>query len=81
MSDRLRRQPEFTAMNTKKALLYAFLVCLSLVTLTGCETKFTKMSDEELEEKYQECQMVKNPQPGTAIACGNIEKEYKRRNG
>ena len=68
-------------MILKNFIPYLLGSLLTGLLLAGCGNKFSKMSDEELEQKYQECQMVKNPQPGTAIACGNIEKEYNKRNG
>lgn len=55
------------------------LLFIYLCFCTGCENKWDKMSDEDLEEKYYECLRMKNPQPGTAIACENIKEEYAER--
>lgn len=47
--------------------------------LSACENKFSSMPDSELRMKHAECGYMKNPQPGQAMACQNIEREMKRR--
>ncbi len=57
-----------------------FIALALSLALTGCgESKFAKLSDQELSEKMRRCRANTNPSPGAAVACGNYEKECQRR--
>jgi hypothetical protein len=50
------------------------------VLMTGCESTWEKMTDEELAMKSAECQSV-DPGPAMAQVCANVERECARRRG
>lgn len=50
----------------------------SLLVLSGCEQSMT-ISDEELVLRMEECSDESKLTPGMAVACGNYQKECKRR--
>ena len=61
-----------------KSLLRVTLLVPLLVVLAGCE-KPMNISDEELIKRVTECLADDNLTPGMAVACGNYQKECKRR--
>ncbi len=62
----------------KQKLPLSALVVFAVVMLSGCETRWTKMADDELAEKYAEC-LNTDPGPAMAQVCANVERECKRR--
>ncbi len=58
---------------------YSLLTFFTVVFIAACESKWQKMSNQELAEKSTEC-VRKNPTaPGAVTACENIRKECERR--
>ena len=55
-------------------ILFAF-ICAS----SGCDRAIEKVSDQELQGKYAECQSAENPSAAMGFACENYKKECKRR--
>ncbi len=62
---------------SRVALRIAIPVAL-LLAVAGCE-KPMNISDEELIKRITECAQDDNLTPGMAVACGNYQKECKRR--
>lgn len=62
-------------------MLRVISIFLIIVLIQACDTnnKFTDMSDSELRRQRSVCKSIKKKSPGKAIACENVEKEYKRR--
>jgi hypothetical protein len=46
--------------------------------LSGCESTWERMADEELAMKSSEC-MATEPGPAMAQVCANVERECQRR--
>lgn len=61
---------------TKVFMLASVFACL--MVLTGCEQSMN-ITDEELVERMEECSDESKLTPGMAVACGNYQKECKRR--
>ena len=59
------------------AILASLLLGL-LLSLSGCE-KPMNISDEALLDHMEECLSNDNLTPGMAVACGNYQKECRRR--
>lgn len=72
MQIRSRKEP------VGRAIFAAALALLVAVSLQGC-VKGMDISDEELVQKMSECFNDDNKTPGMAVACGNYQKECKRR--
>lgn len=56
-----------------------FFMAAMLMACDGSTAKFREMPDSELRRERSVCRSIKNPSPGKAIACDNIENEYQRR--
>lgn len=56
-------------------------VSMSVLLMQGCDGgAFGEMSNSELQSRFSECKAAGNSMaPGTAITCGNIERECSRR--
>ena len=59
-------------------VLCATAILPVILVLSGCE-KSMNISDEELIKRITECAQEDNLTPGMAVACGNYQKECKRR--
>ena len=55
-------------------LLFAFVGASA-----GCDRAIEKISDQELQGKYAECQSTENPSAAMGFACENYKRECKRR--
>ncbi|MBX2849702.1 MAG: hypothetical protein KTR16_15370 [Acidiferrobacterales bacterium] len=63
-------------MKIAPLFLTTALICVSL---SSCEGKMQKMSNQELSEKRSQC-LINNPtSPGRVTACENIRKECEAR--
>lgn len=54
-------------------------VLLACVSLSACEGKMQKMSNQELAQKNSECVRNNPTSPGRVTACENIRKECEAR--
>jgi len=59
-----------------------YFIAFTLFALVGgCgDSKFAKLSDSELQERFSACKSS-NMSPGAAITCDNIKRECERRAG
>lgn len=64
-------------MRSRDFINLALLISL-LLSLSGCE-KSMNISDEALIDYMEECLSNDNLTPGMAVACGNYQKECRRR--
>ncbi|WP_096086594.1 hypothetical protein [Agaribacterium haliotis] len=55
------------------------LVAAMLLSLSACEGKMQKMSNQELSQKRAECIRQNPTSPGRVTACENIRKECEAR--
>ena len=49
------------------------------VLLGGCSNELSKLSDNALQDRMNECAGASSLSPGKAISCENYERECKRR--
>lgn len=64
---------------TKRSTMIAIITLLSLIAISGCESKWQKMSNSDLAQKRSDC-IIRNPTaPGSVTACENVRKECDRR--
>ena len=64
--------------NTMKSALSA-MVITSAVLLAACESKWNKMSDDEIAGKSSECAAIADPSSAMIQVCKNVERECERR--
>lgn len=58
-------------------LLFALMLG---AVVTGCgDSKFSGLSDSELQERFSKCAQAKSLAPGGAITCDNIRRECEDR--
>jgi len=64
-------------------LAYAKAICLTifpLMLINGCgESRFSHLSNSELQDKFSFCEENHGLSPGGAIICDNVRTECKRR--
>ena len=55
------------------------MVITSAVLLAACESKWNKMSDDEIAAKSSECAAIADPSSAMIQVCKNVERECERR--
>lgn len=60
-------------------LKFVLIALLASFTLVGCEGRMTKMSNQELAAKRDECVRRNPTNPGKVTACENIRRECESR--
>ncbi|TQV81400.1 hypothetical protein [Aliikangiella coralliicola] len=63
-------------MNQLKIIL---LVSVGMLATACTESKYSKMSDAELNQKKRHCDSIPKKSPVFATGCENIAKEIERR--
>jgi hypothetical protein len=63
---------------TPKPLLTSAVI-MSAIFLSACESKWSKMPDDELAAKSAECMAESNPSTARIQVCKNYERECERR--
>lgn len=61
-----------------KALLNAMLIA-SVILITACESKWTKLADDQLAAKAGECASIADPSSAMIQVCKNTQRECERR--
>ena len=65
------------AKHTIRSML--LLLSLALIGSCGNGSKIASLSTSQLYQKAIECRLLREPSPGIAISCRNIERECRRR--
>ncbi|MGK0499208.1 MAG: hypothetical protein ACJAYG_000842 [Oceanicoccus sp.] len=68
-----------TALKIAPRLLLSPLIVALAIILTACESKWAKMSDDELAVKNSDCYGIEDPGAAMIQACKNYQRECERR--
>lgn len=68
----------YRTMDCRRPLRLALLLT-TLLALGACESKLSKLSDSELQDRMYECDTTIDQSPGMAIRCDNYRRECTRR--
>ncbi len=66
-------------MKTSAKSAYLSVLIASFLLLTGCESKWEKMPNEELASKSSKCLSIRDPGAAMIQVCKNVKRECLRR--
>jgi hypothetical protein len=66
-------------LHAKHTVRSMLLLSLALTGSCGNSSKIAALSTSQLYQKAIDCRLIREPSPGIAISCRNIERECKRR--
>lgn len=64
--------------STLRPIIYPLMLATAVI-LSGCESKWESMPDDELAAKNSECYNISDPAPAMIQVCKNYKRECERR--